>query len=319
MAGQRQEHRRRDPSLSRSFRNEPSGAAGDRRLSDRRRQCARRVPGPRGPGQRLGGRRAGREAWDPGPWLVTDPDGTSGTGLILFPRARSRCPQRGPARCPPAGSIPATSRRCSRRSGPARCCPSTVRAGSAGPACPATGWVAAADRPPGATGRRCSGRPVRSTGNGMPRVEAADARPGLRLVTEVEAVPGGAIRGRHTLTNTGQPALRRGQPGRGVPAARPGSARYWISPAGRRRSASRSAIGSATGCGCARAAAAIPAMTAATVLVAGVPGFTFGGGEVYGRARGLERQHGAPGRAGAIRPGHGRRRSGLHASGYTRG
>lgn len=51
--------------------------------------------------------------------------------------------------------------RCRRRSGSARCCPSTARAGSAGPAWPATG-----------------------------------------LVTEAEAVPGGAIRVRHTVTNT---------------------------------------------------------------------------------------------------------------------
>ena len=34
------------------------------------------------------------------------------------------------------------------------------------------------------------------------RVEAADAAAGLRLVTEIETVPGGAIRARHTLTNT---------------------------------------------------------------------------------------------------------------------
>ena len=34
-------------------------------------------------------------------------------------------------------------------------------------------------------------------------VEAADSRAGLHLVTEAEAVPGGAIRVRHTVTNTG--------------------------------------------------------------------------------------------------------------------
>jgi len=36
------------------------------------------------------------------------------------------------------------------------------------------------------------------------RVEAADKTAGLELVTEIEAVPGGAIRARHTLTNAGR-------------------------------------------------------------------------------------------------------------------
>jgi alpha-galactosidase len=36
------------------------------------------------------------------------------------------------------------------------------------------------------------------------RIEAVDEVAGLALVTEIEAVPGGAIRGRHTLTNTGR-------------------------------------------------------------------------------------------------------------------
>ena len=45
-------------------------------------------------------------------------------------------------------------------------------------------------------------RPERSSGeDGRARVEAADQAAGLRLVTEVQAVPGGAIRARHTLTN----------------------------------------------------------------------------------------------------------------------
>jgi alpha-galactosidase len=36
------------------------------------------------------------------------------------------------------------------------------------------------------------------------RVEAADTAAGLKLVTEVEAMPGGPIRARHTLTNRGR-------------------------------------------------------------------------------------------------------------------
>ncbi|MGD0604057.1 MAG: alpha-galactosidase, partial [Streptosporangiaceae bacterium] len=48
-------------------------------------------------------------------------------------------------------------------------------------------------------------RPVRFTHDGRSaRVEAADAEAGLDLLTEIEAVPGGAIRARHTLTNRGR-------------------------------------------------------------------------------------------------------------------
>jgi alpha-galactosidase len=48
------------------------------------------------------------------------------------------------------------------------------------------------------TVRPAASQPVTGT-----RIEGADEVAGLVLVTEVEAVPGGAIRGRHTLTNTG--------------------------------------------------------------------------------------------------------------------
>src|SRR5579859_3572252 len=39
--------------------------------------------------------------------------------------------------------------------------------------------------------------------DGQARIDAADPDAGLGLVTEVEAVPGGAVRARHTLTNLG--------------------------------------------------------------------------------------------------------------------
>jgi hypothetical protein len=48
-------------------------------------------------------------------------------------------------------------------------------------------------------------RPLRTEHSGSrTRIEAADDGAGLRLVTEVESVPGGAIRARHTLTNAGR-------------------------------------------------------------------------------------------------------------------
>jgi alpha-galactosidase len=45
---------------------------------------------------------------------------------------------------------------------------------------------------------------VRSDHDGIrARIEAADMTADLQLVTDIEAVPGGAIRARHTVTNTG--------------------------------------------------------------------------------------------------------------------
>ena len=206
---------------------------------------------------------------DPNPAGLLVANSAPGTGLILFRRAT---PSRrsGSARCPPPGLRRTMPRRCWRRSGRARCCPSTVKAGSAGLGLsghrlgqnaggPAAGrdWPAA-----GRAGRRSMrpehARPDRASD--WARVEAADKTAGLELVTEVEAVPGGAIRARHTLTNTGREpyvvdSLEVVFP---LPG---GSGKSSTSPAGRRRNGCRSAIRSATDCGCAKAAAVIPAMT----------------------------------------------------------
>ena len=119
------------------------------------------------------------------------------------PAARVAARGVGQARCPRAGWSPARWPRCWRRSGPARCCPSTARAGR--PARPV--------RSPAGHQRRPSRRRARLVaalraappehGERRARVEAEDSGAGLRLVTEAEAVPGGAIRVRHTVTNTG--------------------------------------------------------------------------------------------------------------------
>ncbi len=70
------------------------------------------------------------------------------------------------------------------------------------PGLPVTGWAMAPVRPPGGTGRRAQPTSVGCDGC-RARVEAADATAGLRLVADAEAVPGGAVRVRHTLANTG--------------------------------------------------------------------------------------------------------------------
>src|SRR6185437_10831044 len=70
----------------------------------------------------------------------------------------------------------------------------------------AAGWFGR----PGLSGHRPAGRdwsprfgPARIDRDGnRVRLEADDQVAGLRLVTEAEAVPGGAIRARHTLVNT---------------------------------------------------------------------------------------------------------------------
>ena len=113
------------------------------------------------------------------------------------------------------------------------------------------------------------------------RVAAKDAVAGLRLSTEVEAVPGGAIRARHTLANTGRepyvvdslevvfplPA----EAGEvldftGRQAAERIPQRHRLTDGPWLREGRRGHTGH----------------DAATMIIAGVPAFGFGGGEVYG-------------------------------------
>lgn len=156
-------------------------------------------PVPQGRPSRDG---AGGEAADRGPRLVTDPDVTSGTGLILFPRA-------GALPAAWAGPVPAGGL----EPGDAAALLQAVRPGPMPPQ-HGEGWFGR----PGLAGYRLDAgghpaagrdwsplfRPVRSGPEERRALdEAEDAVAGLRLVTEAEAVPGGAIRVRHTVTNTG--------------------------------------------------------------------------------------------------------------------
>ena len=205
-----------------------------------------------------------------------------GTGLILFPRAGALpAAWAGPV---PGGGLEPGDAAALLAGGPARarCCPSTVRAGSAGRACPGTGWTRAATP---AAGRDWSPlfQPVRSEHR---RAAGPGSRPrtptaGLRLVTEVEAVPGGAIRARHTLTNTGrQPYVVDSLE---VVFPLPGRVGEVLDFTGRQtaeRIPQRHRLGD--GLWLREGRRGHTGHDSATVVVAGVPGFGFGHGEVFG-------------------------------------
>ncbi len=141
---------------------------------------------------------------EPGPFLIAQPDAASRTGLIVFPRPDA-LPAAWAGAVPVMGIDPGDAAR-------------LLRLGRPGPLLPehAAGWFGR----PGLSGHRLHAdggrpaagrdwsplfRPTRYSHDGTrARIEAEDAAAGLRLVTEIEAVPGGAIRGRHTVTNTGR-------------------------------------------------------------------------------------------------------------------
>ena len=122
---------------------------------------------------------------------------------------------------------------------------------------------------------------------------------GLRLVTEVEAVPGGAIRARHTLTNTGpRPYVVNSLE---VVFPLPGRAGEVLDFTGRQtaeRIPQRHRLGD--GLWLREGRRGHTGHDSATVVVAGEPGFRFGHGDVFGVHVGLERQHGAPGGTAAV-------------------
>ena len=214
------------------------------------------------------------------PLLVADP-AAGGTGLILFPRTDSL-----PAAW--VGPVPATGL----KPDDAATLLAAVRPCSLLPQ-HAEGWFGR----PGLSGHRlgtgagdpATGRdwsplfvPTQFEHDGRrARIEAADKGAGLELVTEIEAVPGGAIRARHTLANRGrQPYVVDGLE---VVFPLPGRVGEVLDFTGRQtaeRIPQRHQIGD--GLWLREGRRGHTGHDSATVLVAGVPGFTFGHGEAYG-------------------------------------
>ena len=219
-------------------------------------------------------------AGNPGPWLVADPDVTSGTGLILFPQAGA-LPAVWAGPVPGGGLEPGDAA-------------ALLRAARPGPLLPqhGEGWFGR----PGLSGHRldpgghpAAGRdwsprfqPVRwEPGERRTLIEAEDTIAGLRLVTEADAVPGGAIRVRHTVTNTGrQPYVVDSLE---VVFPLPGRAGEVLDFTGRQTSEripQRHKLGD--GLWLREGRRGHTGHDSATVVVAGVPGFGFGHGEVFG-------------------------------------
>jgi alpha-galactosidase len=231
-----------------------------------------------------GSAQAGLRTGGPGsvgspPRLIADRD-AAGTALILFPRADS-LPAVWAGPLPAAGLDPDDAAALLAAVRPTPLLPEHGE-----------GWFGR----PGLSGHRLGGsggpaagrdwsplfRPTRSEyGDGWARVEAADPVAGLRLVTEVEAVPGGAIRARHTLTNTASPPYLVG--GLDVVFPLPARVGEVLDFTGRQtaeRIPQRHRLGD--GLWLREGRRGHTGHDAATVLVAGVPGFTFRGGEAYG-------------------------------------
>ena len=113
------------------------------------------------------------------------------------------------------------------------------------------------------------------------RIEAADKGAGLELVTEIDAVPGGAIRARHTLANRGrQPYVIDSLEVVFPLPARTGEILDFTGRQNAERIPQRHQIGD--GLWLREGRRGHTGHDSATVVIAGVPGFTFGRGEAYG-------------------------------------
>jgi alpha-galactosidase len=117
--------------------------------------------------------------------------------------------------------------------------------------------------------------------DGQARIDAADTDAGLDLVTEVEAVPGGAVRVRHTLTNLGTDPYVVDQLEVVFPLpSRVGEVLDFTGRQTAERIPQRHRLGD--GLWLREGRRGHTGHDAATMVIAGVPGFGFGSGEVYG-------------------------------------
>jgi len=215
------------------------------------------------------------------PLLVAHPDAASATGLILLPRADALpAVWAGPV---PAGLDPGDAAALQAAVLP---CPLLPQH--------AEGWFGR----PGLSGYRLGSGPgdqvpagsdwsprfqlVRSDHDGIrARIEAADMTADLQLVTEIEAVPGGSIRARHTVTNAGgQPYVVDHLDVVFPVPARVGEILDFTGRQTAERIPQRHQIGD--GLWLREGRRGHTGHDSATVMIAGVSGFDFGSGEAYG-------------------------------------
>src|SRR5580693_718069 len=209
----------------------------------------------------------------------------TGTGLILFPRAAA-LPSVWVGSVPAAGLTPDDAAALLGAVRPCSLLPEHGEGwfGRPGLSGHRLGQGAAESAAESAAGLDWSPlfRPVRSEHGGRwARVEAADATARLELLTEIEAVPGGAVRVRHTLTNLGrQPyVVDRLE----VVFPLPGRVGEVLDFTGRQtaeRIPQRHRIGD--GLWLREGRRGHTGHDSATMMVAGVPGFAFARGEAYG-------------------------------------
>jgi alpha-galactosidase len=228
-----------------------------------------------------GPRPAAAGAAAPAAFLVARPGGEGHTGLIVFPRSAA-LPTVWTGPVPLAGIDPADAAQLLGAGRPCTLLPEHGagwfgRPGLAGHRLHAHGGLPAAGRDwsPLFRPARCSHDGARAC------IEAEDAAAGLRLVTEIEAVPGGAIRARHTVTNTGsEPYVVDSLE---VVFPLPTGVGEVLDFTGRQtaeRIPQRHRIGD--GLWLREGRRGHTGHDSATVVIAGVPGFTFGSGEAYG-------------------------------------
>src|SRR5215472_6316835 len=218
------------------------------------------------------------------PILLAHPDDPPGTGLILFPQAGA-LPAVWVGALPAAGLDPDD----------AAALLAAVRPCSLLPEHGA-GWFGR----PGLSGHRLGPgqgdlagpvagrdwsplfRPVQAVHDGIrAQVDATDLAAGLHLMTEVEAVPGGAVRARHTVTNTGSLPYVVGSLEVVFPLpSRVGEVLDFTGRQTAERIPQRHRIGD--GLWLREGRRGHTGHDSATMVVAGVPGFTFGSGEAYG-------------------------------------
>ena len=216
------------------------------------------------------------------PFLVTSPDALPRTGLVIIPQPDGLPVTGWAGPLPAAGLDPGAV---AAAADPGWHCPPLPEAAASWFGRPGLSGcrLGAQDGQPPA-GRDWSPRfaLVRAEHEGAwARIEGADQAAGLRLVTEFTAVPGGAIRGLHTLTNTAAgPYLVEALD---VVFPLPGRVAEILDFTGRQmheRVPQRHPV--ADGLWLREGRHGRTGHDAPTVLVAGTPGFTFGAGEVWG-------------------------------------